>query len=142
MKIDELRALMSEDEVIDKTRLDDESLKIPVLHGKWYGLYLIEFRMLKGLELEIKKLARDKFEYYTGKCNDDIYKDRPLPLKVNKHDAQIYTEADEDIQRLKSRHINQQIKVDMILDFLKNVINTRGFQIRDAIEFIKWKSGK
>ncbi len=141
MKLDEIRAMMATDCKIDRSCLDEESLKTPLLHGKYYRMMMDEARTLKGLEMEMARLKRSKFEYYTGKSEDSVYEDRPLYLKVTRQDLDIYLDSDEEMQELNGRIFIQKSKVDLIQDFIKQTINNRGFMIRDAIAFERFKNG-
>jgi hypothetical protein len=93
------------------------------------------------MESELSKLYKKKYEYYTGKSDDDVYERAPLYVKVTKQDLDIYTNADEDLIVLREHIATQKSKVDLIQEFIKNSINSRGFYIKDAIAFLNWKSG-
>jgi hypothetical protein len=140
MKIEDIRDLMEKDSKIDDTALDAESLKIPYLHSKWYSIFIDELRLLRGLEQEYNRLHKEKTEYYLGKADDEVYEKKPLDHKILKQDLDIYLKADDDLMKLESRKILQQMKVEMIESFIKN-INQRTFIIRNAIEFMKFKNG-
>jgi hypothetical protein len=132
---------MKEDARMDLSALDEESAKTPILHGKYYGFMMEEVRILKLAEQEWDSVYREKFEYYTGKSKDQIYEDSPLDLRVAKTDLDIYIKADRDLQALQRKLNIQKTKCKMLEDYIKNVINSRGFQIRDAVEFLKFKNG-
>jgi hypothetical protein len=140
MKIEDIRDLMEKDSRIDDTALDAESLKIPYLHSKWYSIFMDELRLLRGLEQEYNRLLKEKTEYYLGKADDEVYEKKPLDHKILKQDLDIYLKADDDLMKLESKKILQQMKVEMIESFIKN-INQRTFIIRNAIEFMKFKNG-
>jgi hypothetical protein len=140
MKIEEIRDLMQEDSKIDDTALDAESIKIPYLHSKWYSIFIDELRVLKGIEQEYNRLVKEKTEYYLGKADDDVYEKKPLNHKILKQDLDVYLKADDDLMKLDGRRSMQQIKVEMIENFIKS-INQRSFNIRNAIEFMKFKNG-
>lgn len=140
MKLDEIRELMREDSKIDSAALDSESIKIPYLHAKWYDIFVEELRALKGIEQEYGRLVKEKTEYYLGKADDEVYKEKPLNLKILKQDLDVYLKADPDLMRLDSKRALQQIKVDTVESFIKS-INQRSFNIRNAIEFMKFKNG-
>lgn len=142
MKTQELQEMMTKDAKIDMSSLDRESVNIPVLHGKWYSLLMNELRQLHSLEFEFDKLRRRKYDYYTGRAEDSDYMNNPLNIKVTRQDIEMYISSDDEIQDLKGRIIVQKMKVDMISEFIKNVINSRSFHIKDAISFIKFKNGQ
>lgn len=140
MKIEEIRDLMQADSKIDDTALDSESIKIPYLHSKWYGIFIDEIRALKGIEQEYYRLVKEKTEYYLGKADDGVYEEKPLNHKILKQDLDVYLKADDELVKMDGRRSIQQIKVDMIENFIKS-INQRSFNIRNAIEFMKFKNG-
>jgi hypothetical protein len=133
--------MIQEDCVIDKSQLDNESLKTPTLHGKWYGIYLEEKRYLRAMEVEFKKLKKMKYDYYLGRCEDSVYEEEPLPLKITRADLDIYLDADETTQSFYNKIVIQQDKCDMIKTFIDRVLNQRSFHIRTALDFIKWSNG-
>lgn len=141
MNNEEIQEMMKKDSVLDYSNLDEEALNTPNLHCKWYGIYLSENRVLKNYEFKLSKLKKEKFEYYTGRSDDAVYEEKPLFLKINKQDLELYVDADEEYQILQGKVFIQSEKVKMILDFIKNVINCRSFFIRDAISFIRFKNG-
>jgi hypothetical protein len=140
MKIEEIRDLIEKDSVIDQSALDAESIRIPYLHSKWYGIFIDELKILKGIEQEWNRLVKEKTEYYLGKADDSVYEQKPLYHKVLKQDLDVYLKADDDLMKLEGKRSIQQIKVDMIEEFIKS-INQRSFNIRNAIEFMKFKNG-
>lgn len=141
MKISELVQMIKDDCIIDKSCLDDESLKTPTLHGKWYGIYIEEKRILRAIETEFQKNKKFKFDYYLGKCEDSVYNDNPLPMKITRQDLDIYLDADDTMQSLRNKIVLQQEKCEMIKSFIEKVINQRSFHIRTALDFIKWSNG-
>lgn len=141
MKTRELREMMDADSKMDMSRLDEESLRTPMLHGKYYGILMDEIKILRGAEQEEARLKRRMFEYYTGKADDEIYMEKPMHLRVNKGDLDVYFNSDEEYQDLQRKLIIQKQRVDMLQEFIKSVINARGFQIKDAIAFLQFKTG-
>ena len=49
---------------------------------------------------DYKVMYRMKWEYYTGKANPEIYRDKPFDLKVLKADVGIYLDSDGELQQL------------------------------------------
>lgn len=141
MNLDAIREIIKVDSIIDINHLDDESLRIPILHQKYYDMYINERRIFGEMEFEYKKLLRFKFEYYLGKSPDHVYQEKPFSLRVQKQDLDLYVESDEDIQNQKRKVDLQKMKCDLLQEMIKT-INNRGFLIRDAIEFLKFKMGR
>lgn len=142
MKLEEIESHWEQDSKIDRTDLDNESLKIPSLHSKYYKLYLREKVQLKAEEQEYKLYYKLKHEYYTGKLSKqelDEYGWEPFQF-VLKNDLQVYIDADKDIaERLLKLQVQKE-KVDLLENIIKT-LNGRGFLIKNAIDFIKFTSG-
>lgn len=143
MNIVELTESWKADSEIDRTELAVESLKIPKLHSKYYNLFIQERLILKKLESEYKQMYRVKFEYYNGILSEDElqeYNLQPFALKVLKTDLPIYIESDKDLQTIQAKISVQKEKIDFLESIIKSLTN-RGFQIKSAIDFIKFQHG-
>jgi len=142
MKLEEIEALWEQDSKIDRTDLDNESLKIPTLHSKYYKIYLREKVQLKAEEQEYKIYYKLKHEYYTGKMSKEELDEHgwePFQF-VLKNDLQVYIDADKDIaDRLLKLQVQRE-KVDLLESIIKT-LNGRGFLIKNAIDFIRFTSG-
>ena len=138
--IDFVKEEWKKDSVMDPDLLDNESIKIPQLHSKYLN-YLSDVRLLKiKKEQDYKKILREKFEYYTGKADAEVYKQKPFDLKILKQDVQLYIESDEEVQ--KSLNILNYYKEMMfVLEKILDNINTRGFQIKNSIDWQKFMQG-
>jgi len=128
---------------IDDTELDIESLKIPQLHNKYLNLFHDEKLVLCKTETDYKSLLRTKWEYYTGKLDQDqlnYYGWDIFPFKILKNDIQLYLDADADLIKLKGKMQYQKEKVSYLESILKS-INNRQWSIRGAIDWRKFISG-
>ena len=133
--------MWTKDSKIDNDLYCEESTKIPQLHMKYMEFFNMFSLMKKERELELKKLIKEKWLYYKGKAPSSVYKEMPFDLKLTtKEEISMFIDADEDICKL-------QYKVgyiETVLTFLDGVlrqINSRNFQIKNAIEWEKFKSG-
>lgn len=140
MRLDELQAEIEKDSYVDNNKLDTESLKIPMLHSKYYNYFIAELRILKGVEAEYKKLKKERHQYYLGQAKDEVYKEEPMQLKILRTDLELYLDADEKLSDLKSKYEIQKMKTEMLEAFIKTV-NTRNFLIKNSIEFLRFKNG-
>jgi hypothetical protein len=142
MKLEDIELLWEQDAKIDRTDLDNESLKIPTLHSKYYKIYLREKVQLKAEEQDYKIFYKLKHEYYTGKLSqEDLnhYSWQPFPF-VLKGDLQIYMDSDKDLaERLLKLQVQRE-KVELLENIIKT-LNGRGFLIKNAIDFIRFTSG-
>ena len=128
------------DSKIDPELLDEESIKIPQLHSK-YLKYLSDVKLLKiKKEMEYRVLLREKFEYYTGKADEEVYKEKPFDLKILKQDLSLYMDSDSEIQELSAR-INYYEEIMFFLEKVLHCLNNRGFQIKNSIDWQKFMQG-
>jgi hypothetical protein len=143
MKIDQIFEQWKQDSEIDKTALDDESLKIPKLHHRYYTIYISEKLLLRSYESDMKKLKLDKYEFYTqGHTEETKERGWELPAKgmILKSDIPMYIDADPDIVKLSLKIGLQQEKIELLESIIKSISN-RGYAIKTAVDFLRWSSG-
>ena len=90
MNIDEIQTLWNEDSKLDEDNLHSESTKIPSLHAKYHHILnkLILLKKMEETKLKISK--KEKWQYYTGKADPEIYIDKPFDYKVLRQDIDKY----------------------------------------------------
>ena len=143
MKFDDIMIMWEQDSKMDKTELGDESLKIPLLHHKYYKLFVEEGLLLKKLEQDYKSMYKLKYEYYMGVLDQDTLTEmnwEPNGLKILKQDLSIYTDADQDLQRIQAKIDIQRQKLSFLESAIKTVSN-RGYLIKNAIDWERFKVG-
>lgn len=140
MNINEIESMWEEDCKIDPDNLHLESIKIPSLHSKYYQIYN-NISLLKKLEenkfLEIQK---DKWLYYSGKADPEVYKKTPFDHRVMKSDLDKYLNSDSDILKSKTKIDYYQLMLKFLESIIKS-IETRTFVIKNSIEFMKFTAG-
>ena len=134
MDFDKIIEEWKQDCPIDDTTLDKESVKIPTLHGKYLELHSREKIFLNYLEVEYKKLYRERWEYYSGKA------EKPFQLKLLKTDLHIYLDSDDKLCELKEKIDTQKQKVSYVESVIKS-LETRSFHITNAINWRKFTAG-
>ncbi len=143
MKLEDIQLLWEKDCNIDRTELGEESLKISQLHSKYFKLFSSERLMLKKHDKDYKDLYRTKFEYYNGVLSHDELKENgwePFSLKVLKSDLHIYLDSDKDLMAFQLKLEMQKEKIDFLENIIKS-LNSRGYQIKSAIDWEKFKVG-
>lgn len=142
MKLEEIESLWQNDCTIDRTSLDHESLKIPLLHSKYYKIYLREKIQLRAEESDYNQFYKIKHEYYTGKLSQEDLREygwEPFQF-ILKGDLSIYVNSDKELtDRLLKLQVQRE-KVDLLESIIKT-LNNRGFLIKNAIDFIKFSNG-
>ena len=143
MNIDEIMSERKTDSEIDVTELADESIKIAKLHQKYYEYLIKEKLLFKKNESDLKLLRLEKYEFYTQGHNEEtLKKGWELPSKgmVIKSEIPMYLEGDKDIINLNLKISYQQEKIYLLQSIIKS-LNNRGYNIKSAIDWIKFTSG-
>ena len=144
MDISSIKQLVAEDMPIDDTELDIESMAIPQLHSKYLNIYMDEKLLLQKINSDYYRLKKMKWEYYTGKLDQDQldeYGWEPFQLKILKQDIDLYMDSDEDLQKLLNKQAYQKEKINYLDAILKS-INNRQWNIKGAIEWRKFINGQ
>ena len=141
ISLDEIQMMWKEDSEINIDDLHNESLKVPLLHSKYYEIYnnITLLRKQALINFKVKKLERSN--YYSGKADPEVYKDEPFPYKIrDKESLTRYLDADE--------HLNKVLlKIDYydtILKYIEEVlkmISNRTYQIKNSIDFLRFQAG-
>jgi hypothetical protein len=142
MKIEDIFEEWKKDSEIDKTELGDEALKIPKLHHKYFQHYINEKMLLRKYESEFKKLKLDKHEFYTQGPNENTPPNWKLPPRgmILKSDIPMYMDADKEIIDMSLKIGFQQEKIEF-LDSILKTLNNRGYNIKTAVDWIKFTNG-
>lgn len=141
MNLETFQDMWKKDSVIDTDLYCEESTKVPQLHMRYMEFFNTYSLMKKEKELELSQIIRDKWLYYKGKAPAKIYKEMPFDLKLTtKEEISMFIDADDEVKKLQYKIAY----IDQTLVFLESVlkqINNRTFQIKNAIEWEKFKSG-
>ena len=143
MKLEDIQNLWAEDVIIVDDMLDEEALKIPRLHQKYYKIYTTERLLLKKLQADLKIFQQLKFEYYSGEMAEEDLRERgwePFYKKVLKADITRYVDSDKEIIERTLKIAHQQEKVDFCDNIIRS-LRDRGFLIKSAIEWRRFTNG-
>ena len=100
-KTDELLNMWAKDSVIDRTEPGKELINIPQLHSKYLTILSKHRLLAKEADFKYNKIKKIKWEYYTGKLDDDQLKHygwEPFPF-VLKSEINTYFDSDEDLNK-------------------------------------------
>ncbi len=143
MKLEEIHELWKADSTVDPEDMDGASLAIPVLHAKYLQFLSQERLILRKLETELKQLRLLKTNYYLGNLSKEELEEQGWQqelrriLRTEVHD---YLDADKQVADLTLRVALQKEKTDVLTSILQT-INNRGYHIKNAVEWIKFKHG-
>lgn len=143
MDLKQIREMADKDLPIDETSLDRESLRIPLLHNKYLNILHDEKLLLQKYRIDFQKLQKIKWEYFTGKLDEETLKQKgwePFALRILKQDVELYMNADEELLGLQAKMQYQEEKVSYVESIVKG-LNTRQYHIRDAISWRKFING-
>lgn len=141
--IETIKTMLEKDLRINDAELDTESLRIPQLHNKYLNIFHDEKLALQSLRIKRKILLKEKWEYYTGKMDQETLDKKglePFNLKILKQDVDMYIESDSEIIAIDSKLLLQQEKVEYLEQAIK-AINNFQWHIRDAIAWRKFING-
>ena len=140
MTLDELKIQVAMDLKVNDERLDTESLKNQELYAKYLDIKSrFELLMYKA-KGDYKMLYRDKWEYYGGKSDANVYVTKPFDLKVLKSDLSIYIESDEEIIQIENKIVYLET-VCKYVDGVMKAISGRGWDIKNAIQWKNFEAG-
>ena len=141
MNLEQLQEQWKKDSVIDTDLYCEASTKIPQLHMRYMEYYNTFSLMKKERESEMKGLVKEKWIYYKGKAPSSVYKEIPFDLKLtDKKELEMFIGADADVRKLQYK-IDYIDQVLYFLDSVLRMINNRNFQIKNAIDWEKFKNG-
>src|ERR1039458_136602 len=140
MQLEEYHAMVPQDLAIRKDQLNDESARTYQIHDKFFKYWQHELNELRRMSRGMNSLVKKKTEYYLGKSDPEVYKEKPFNLKIKpiKSDLNLYLNADPDIQRAQEIIDVQETKVTYLRETL-NQINRRGYEIREIREDNQFK---
>ena len=114
--------------------LMDEARKIPMLHCKWLDKYQKMVLMKKEALYDFQKLYKEKYSFYMGReeeCPD---------VKIMKNEVPIYLNADVELNKAQGR-LDLYDTYEKTLKEILNNINNRSFQIKNAIDWLRYSRG-
>ena len=139
--LEAIQEMWEKDSKIDRDNLHEESLNIPSLHAKYFALYNNIFLLRKRAEQQRKNIRHERYEYFSGKADPEIYVENPFGKKIRDKDTMTkYLDADEKLS-------NASLKIDYYdtmltyIESILKVVQNRTYQIKNAIEFMRFQSG-
>ena len=140
MKIDDIKTQLEKDKKIDHTQLDVESLRIPEQAVKYQQMAHDEALRLRFLEKEYNVAKYNRWMYYTGKADPEVYNKEPFGHKVLKSDFNIFLDSDLILNEIQDRITAQTEKLKLVVEAGK-VMQNKSFNIKNALEHQKFMGG-
>jgi hypothetical protein len=141
LDLDVIQRMWEQDSKIDPDNLHIESLNIPILHSKYFEIHNTILLLKKKAEQQKKNIRHQKYEYFTGKADPDVYLENPFPKKVrDKETLQGYLDSDEKLSQ-SSLKVDYYETMLIYVDSILKMISNRTYQIKNAIEFMRFTAG-
>lgn len=139
--LETIQKMWNEDSKIDPDNLHTESLNIPSLHAKYYDLYNNLMLLRKKAEQQKRNIRHERYEYYSGKADPDVYVESPFPKKIrDKETMAKYLDADEKLSGVSLKCDYYDVMIKFLEDILK-MISQRTYHVKNAVEFMRFQSG-
>ena len=139
--LEKIQGMWEKDSIIDPDNLHTESLNTPLLPAKYHDMFNNILLLKKKAEQQKRNIRHQKYEYYTGKADPDVYVENPFPKKIRDKDTlQKYMDADEILSQSSLKVEYYDVLLNYLQDILK-MIHNRNYQIKNAIDFQKFASG-
>lgn len=122
------------DAKVNYTELDKESMRLTDLVVKWLKIFTTEKLVYMKHKKEYDAKYKGRWEYYSGK-GEEVF-----PHRLLKSDVDLYLNNDPAVTDLKGKMDMQVLKMDFAEGFIK-ALHARGFNLRNAMEYIKFTSG-
>ena len=141
INLEKIQSMWQEDCKIDIDNMHEESIKIPQLHSKYHEI-LNNLVLLRTKAQKIQKSVRhERYEYYSGKADPEVYEREPFPKKVRDKDALIrYMDADDRVSDANLKVEYYDVMINYTESILKQISN-RTYQIKNSIEWHKFQAG-
>ena len=141
INLDKIQSMWQEDCKIDIDNMHEESIKLPQLHSKYHEI-LNNLILLRTKAQKIQKSVRhERYEYYSGKADPEVYEREPFPKKVRDKDALIrYMDADDRVSEANLKVEYYDVMINYTESILKQISN-RTYQIKNSIEWHKFQAG-
>ena len=122
--LESIQEMWEKDSKIDPDNLHEESIKIPSLHAKYHELYNTITLLYKKAEQQKRNIRHQKYEYFSGKADPEVYLENPFPKKIrDKETMQKYLDADERVSEVSLKVEYYIVMLNYIESILKQLTN-------------------
>lgn len=141
MNLETLQSMWEKDSQIDADNLHTESLKVPALHAKYHEMFNNFLLLRKKAEQQRKNIRHERYEYYSGKADPEVYIENPFGKKIRDKDTMTkYLDADDKLKQINLKIDYYETLLNYCESILKQISN-RTYQIKNAIEWQKFIAG-
>lgn len=134
MSLEKLQNEYDSDIKIDGSKLQFEASNNPVLYSKWLRKYSSIKQEILKLELNKRKILKERLDFYTGRSNEACL------YVYEKSEMKTVILADEEILKIDAKIQIYEIMLDYISKAVDN-IKSRGYAIKNMIDIRKFENG-
>jgi len=135
MNLETIQSMWEKDSQIDIIKLHEEAAKIPSLHAKYWDVYNTLKLLKEKAQIQESNVKLDRYNYYTGKSDPEVYQAEPFGLKVrDKESLKRYIDADERMQTVVAKIKYYDVMLTYLEDIVKQ-INNRSYQLKNIIDW-------
>ena len=140
--LDSIQSMWVKDSFMDMDNLHEEStLKTNTLHAKYFDIYNNIQLLKKKAEQQKKNIRHQRYEYYSGKSDPEVYIENPFGKKIrDKETMQKYLDADDKLSSVALKIEYYEVMLNYLESILRQITN-RTYQIKNAIDFMKFQAG-
>ena len=141
-KLDDVLKMWADDSNIDRTEPGKALIDIPKLHSKYLNILSQHRLLVKDAEFKYNRMKKLKWEYYTGKLDEDeLQKLGWEPFRfVLKSDISVYIDGDDDLNKLKRKKSYHEETAKYCENVMKE-LNARTYQLRAFMDWEKFIQG-
>ena len=141
MNLETIQSMWEKDSQIDIIKVHEEAARIPSLHAKYWDVYNSVKLLKEKAQTQEATVRLDRYNYYTGKSDPEVYQAEPFPYKVREKDAlKRYMDADEKVQQSTLKIKYYDVMLTYLEDIIKQVGN-RSYQLKNIIDWHNFRSG-
>lgn len=144
MLLTELQEQWAEDSKIDETELGREAIRVPLLHSK-YLTYLSKVKLQqRKADSDYFNTRRLKYRYYRGEMSraelDELGWEQFQGNKPLKNEMDEFLQCDKDLIELQDKSEYFRTVIYTLEQIIRS-INSRGWDIKTAVEWTKFTNG-
>lgn len=141
MNLEMIQSMWEKDSHIDVDDMHLESLNTPQLHAKYYDILNNLILLRAKAKQQEKNIRHERYEYYTGKADPEVYIENPFPKKIrDKETLQKYLDADEKLSEACLKIEYYDVMINYTESIIKQIFN-RTYQIKNSIEWHRFQAG-
>jgi hypothetical protein len=141
MDLETIQKMWEKDSHIDIDEIHNESIQVSQLHAKYYDILNNLILLRARAKQQEKNIRHERYEYYTGKADPEVYIENPFPKKIrDKETLQKYLDADEKLSEIVLKMEYYDVMISYLESIIKQIFN-RSYQIKNSIEWHKFTAG-